>query len=165
MKKYFTKKNILLTLAVILVIIQFIRPAKNLGQAFGPDDITKTMNVPEDVKAILVASCYDCHSDFTNHMWYENIQPIGWWIGNHISDGKRHLNFSIYNTYKDKRKAHKFEEIGEMVSSDEMPMSSYTLVHGNAKLNEEQKRLLINWATMGYEQIKATLPAETEESH
>jgi len=164
MKKHFTKKNILFTLVIIFVIIQFIRPTKNTGNAFGADDITKTVNVPEVVKNILVTSCYDCHSDFTNHMWYENIQPIGWWIGNHISDGKRHLNFSIYNTYKDKRKAHKMEEIGEMVSSDEMPMSSYTLIHGNAKLNEEQNRLLINWASMCHEQLKENVKEE-EESH
>lgn len=160
MKKYFTKKAILGTLLIVLVVIQFIRPAKNLAQAFGADDITKSVNVPEEVKNILVASCYDCHSDFTNHMWYENIQPIGWWIGHHISDGKRHLNFSIFNTYKDKRKAHKFEEIGEMVSSDEMPMSSYTLIHGDAKLNDAQKRLLIDWAQAGQAQFK---PQESED--
>ncbi len=165
MKKYFTKKNILYTLVILFITIQFFRPAKNTGEAFGPDDVTKTVNVPEDVKNILMTSCYDCHSDNTNHMWYENIQPIGWWISNHINEGKRELNFSVFNIYKDKRKAHKMEEIGEMVSSDEMPMSSYTLIHGNAKLNEEQKRLLINWASMCHGQIKQTLPEEKEESH
>ncbi len=156
MKKYFTKKIILRLLLVIFILIQFIRPSKNLGQAFGVDDITKTVNVPETVKNILVASCYDCHSDYTNHMWYENIQPIGWWIANHINDGKRHLNFSVYNTYKDQRKAHKFEEIGEMLGADEMPMSSYTLIHGKAILSEEQKRTIINWAAMGHEQYKGS---------
>ena len=165
MKKYLTKKIIFRSLIVVLLVIQFIRPSKNVGEAFGPDDVTKTVNVPEDVKNILVASCYDCHSNHTNHMWYENIQPIGWWIANHINEGKRELNFSEFNSYKDKRKAHKFEEIGEMVGEGEMPMESYTLIHGNAKLNEEQKRLLINWATMCHEQIKSTLPTETEESH
>lgn len=161
MKKYFTKRNVLVTLSVIFVVIQFIRPSKNLGEAFGPDDITNTVSVPEEVKKVLVASCYDCHSNHTNHMWYENIQPIGWWIANHINDGKRHLNFSVYNTYKDKRKAHKFEEIGEMISEGEMPMTSYTLIHGDAKLNEEQKRLVINWAAMG--QAKFKQPEEQEE--
>lgn len=165
MKKYFTKKIIIRSLLVILLVIQFIRPSKNSGEAFGANDITNSVNVPEDIKSILVASCYDCHSNHTNHMWYENFQPIGWWIADHISEGKRELNFSEFNNYKPKRKAHKFEEIGEMVSDDEMPMSSYTIIHGNAKLNDEQKRLLINWATQCHEQIKATLPAEKEESH
>ncbi|HWY12319.1 MAG TPA: heme-binding domain-containing protein [Bacteroidia bacterium] len=154
MKKYFKLKNILLTFVSVFGIIQFIRPAKNLGEAFGPNDITYSVNVPENVKNILVVSCYDCHSNHTNHMWYENIQPIGWWIGKHISKGKRHLNFSEFNTYKDKRKSRKFEEIGETVSAKEMPMSSYTLIHGNAKLNDEQIKLVLNWTTAGHEKFK-----------
>ncbi len=156
MKKYFTKRIILRSLLVILIVIQFIRPAKNSGEAFGPKDITNSVNIPEDVKNILIASCYDCHSNYTDHMWYENIQPIGWWIGNHINEGKRELNFSEFHDYSDKHKAHKFEEIGEMVSDDAMPMSSYTWMHGNAKLNDEQKRLVINWATKGHEQFSTS---------
>ena len=108
MKKYFKLKNILLTLLVIFIVIQFIRPDKNIGESFGPNDISQSVEVPENVKNILVTSCFDCHSNKTNHMWYENIQPIGWWIGNHIKEGKSELNFSEFNTYKDKRKAHKF---------------------------------------------------------
>ncbi len=156
MKKFLNPKIILRTVLVVLIVIQFIRPAKNQGEAFGREDVTWSVNVPEDVKNILVASCYDCHSDHTNHMWYENIQPIGWWISNHINEGKKHLNFSVFNTYKDKRKAHKFEEIAETVSAGEMPMSSYTRIHGNAKLNDEQKRLLINWATLSRQQYEKT---------
>lgn len=155
MKQFFkSPKKIALVCLIIFLVIQFIRPARNTGSAFGGDDITHSVNVPENVKSILVASCYDCHSDHTEHMWYENIQPLGWWIGNHISEGKRELNFSVFNTYKDKRKAHKFEEIAEMVEKDEMPMSSYTIVHSSAKLSKEQKDLLIQWAKAGQEQFK-----------
>lgn len=154
MKKYFTKKNIFVTLAIIFVVIQFIRPGKNTGEVYGENDITKSVNVPEEVKNVLAVACYDCHSNHTNHMWYENIQPIGWWIANHINEGKRELNFSEFNSYKDKRKAHKFEEIGEMVGEGEMPMESYTWIHGNAKLNEEQARLIINWAALCQQQYK-----------
>ena len=139
-------KHIALILVAILLVIQLIPTNKNTGQAFGANDITHSVTVPEEIKNILVTSCYDCHSDFTNHMWYESIQPIGWWIHHHIDDGKRHLNFSQFNTYKDKKKSHKLEELSEMVSSGEMPMSSYTLVHGNAKLSAEQQKTLIDWA-------------------
>lgn len=160
MKKYLTRKIILRTLLIILVLIQFIRPSKNSGEAFGANDITKSVNVPDEVRNVLVTSCFDCHSDHTNHMWYENIQPIGWWIGNHISEGKKHLNFSIFNTYSDKRKAHKLEEIGETVASGEMPMDSYTSVHGKAKLTDEQKRALIDWASSAQKQFEKSELAE-----
>ena len=84
-------------------------------------------------------------------MWYENIQPLGWWIGKHITDGKKEINFSEFNTYKPKRKAHKFKEIVEMVEEDEMPLPSYLIVHGGARLNDSQKKLLIEWAKNGKE--------------
>ena len=148
MKYKLNSRKTIGTIAVILIIFQFFQPAKNEGEAFGENDIMHAVNTPEEVKNILVTSCYDCHSNFTHHMWYEKIQPVGWWIGHHIKDGKRHLNFSEFNTYKDKRKAHKLEELAEMVSEGEMPMTSYTLIHGNAKLSDVQKKLLVDWANV-----------------
>lgn len=154
-------KIILMILLGILLIMQLFQTSKNDGSAFGENDIMHAVNVPEEVKNILVTSCYDCHSDFTNHMWYEKIQPIGWWIHHHIDEGKSHLNFSQFKTYKDKRKAHKLEELGEMVSEGEMPMASYTLIHSEAKLTEAEKKLLIDWANTS----RAQFPGEESEEH
>jgi hypothetical protein len=150
MKAFFkSPKKIFLVLVILFLAIQFIRPSRNTGSAFGQEDITHSVDVPEDVRSLLVTACYDCHSDHTDHMWYENIQPVGWWIGNHIQEGKDELNFSVFNSYKDKRKSHKFEEITEMVEEDHMPLSSYTFIHGQAKLSPEQKEKLIQWAKAG----------------
>ena len=124
-------KRILYAIIIILVIIQFFRPSKNLGESFTSDDITYSLPVNDEVKNILSKSCFDCHSNHTNHMWYENIQPLGWWISKHITDGKKEINFSEFNTYKPKRKAHKFKEIVEMVEEDEMPLPSYLILCGH----------------------------------
>jgi hypothetical protein len=32
-----------------------------------------------------------------------------------------------------------------MIQKGEMPLQSYTLIHGNAKLSENQKTEIINW--------------------
>lgn len=154
MKNLSKPKTVLMILLGVLLVLQLFQTNKNEGEAMGENDIFHAIPTPDAVKAILVTSCFDCHSDFTNHMWYEKIQPIGWWIHHHIDEGKRHLNFSQFNTYKDKRKSHKLEELSEMVSADEMPMSSYTLVHGNAKLTAEQKKVLIDWANTSRAQFK-----------
>jgi hypothetical protein len=148
------KKIALAVFIIILLGIQFVRPAKNTGEAYTNTDITVAVNTPDPVKTILVTSCYDCHSNYTDHRWYENIQPIGWWIADHIKEGKGELNFSEFNNYNAKRKAHKFEEIIEMVEEDKMPLSSYTLMHGNAKLSPEQKLTLQEWAKAGHVQFK-----------
>jgi hypothetical protein len=37
------------------------------------------------------------------------------------------------------------EECIEEIESGEMPLKSYTLMHKGAKLNKQQKTMLINW--------------------
>jgi hypothetical protein len=88
------KKKIGIVILVILVVIQFIRPTRNKSTEVQVNDISVAMNVPADVMNVLKTSCYDCHSNNTSDMWYMNIQPIGWWVSNHIEEGKEELNFS-----------------------------------------------------------------------
>src|SRR5688500_5158531 len=123
MKKWSWKKKIFVSLLLIFVLIQFIRPAKNEGKPYGANDYTHSLSVSPEIKNILETSCFDCHSNKTNHRWYENVQPFGWWMNNHISEGKEELNFSEFNTYSDKKKAHKLEETAEMVEEGEMPLN------------------------------------------
>ncbi|MBS1486342.1 MAG: heme-binding domain-containing protein [Bacteroidetes bacterium] len=150
-------KKILLALAAILVIIQFIRPARNTGEAEGPNFIATKYNLPEEVHTILKQSCYDCHSNHTNYPWYTNIQPLGWWIQySHINDGKRHLNFSEYATYKDKRAKHKMEDIIDEMKEGGMPLGSYTFIHRDTKLTAEQTKTITDWATA----VGATIQVE-----
>lgn len=132
-----------------LILIQFIPYSKNSAPISGLQDINHAVPVSPAVKNILETSCYDCHSDSTHYYWYFNIQPIAWWLNNHIVEGKRELNFSIFNSYSSQRKHRKFQEIIEQVSSDEMPVSSYILIHNNAKLTSDQKLMLIEWAEAG----------------
>jgi len=139
-------KKILYAVLAILVVIQFIRPAKNEGELEGQSDISKKYEVPADVHAILKTSCYDCHSNKTTYPWYVNIQPIGWWLQHHVNEGKEELNFSEFATYTEKRAKHKFEEIADEVKEGEMPISSYTIIHHNAVLTAEQNKLVVEWA-------------------
>ena len=140
------KKKIGLVLLAILVIIQFIRPTRNESTTPSPNDISGHFAVPADVQAILKRSCNDCHSNNTVYPWYTNVQPIGWWLQNHVNEGKRELNFSEFSTYTPKRQSHKMEEVAEQVKKGEMPLDSYLWVHTEAKLSDADKQLLVQWA-------------------
>ena len=140
------KKKILITILIILAVIQFIRPARNISSAISANDITKHYTVPLDVQQILKVSCNDCHSNNTVYPWYTNIQPVGWWMQKHVNDGKKELNFSEFASYTPKRQHHKLEEVIEQVKDDHMPLNSYLWIHDDAKLNEEQKKKLMDWA-------------------
>ncbi|CAN5339004.1 heme-binding domain-containing protein [soil metagenome] len=135
------KKKFLYLLLIIFVVIQFFRSERNLGDR----ETENTIFVTQQVGRILQASCYDCHSNGTNYPWYTNIQPIGWWMNHHVNEGKEELNFSEFESYSLKRKLHKLKEIKEQIEEDEMPLSSYTFQHGEAKLTAEQKVILSKW--------------------
>lgn len=139
-------KRIIIGLLIILIIAQFFQPGKNKGYALSATDITHVVPVPDTVMALLKVACYDCHSDSTRYPWYNHITPVNWWLKNHIDDGKRHLNYSQYTTGSYKRKMRRLEETAEQVEKHEMPIGSYLWIHKDARLNDAQRKLIIDWA-------------------
>ena len=156
------KNKILIGLGAVLILIQFIRPAKNLSDDRTYDVSTKYA-VPADVKSLLKVSCDDCQSNKTEYPWYSNIQPVAWFLDHHVTDGKRHLNFSNFTSRSVAYQNHKFEETIEMIKEGEMPLESYTYfgLHSGAKLTEVQKQTLINWAQTNMDSLKAQYPADS----
>ena len=140
-------KKILLGLLVVFIIIQFIQPARNKSNQVLLTDLTRTLNVPQHVQSILQSACYDCHSNNTSYPWYSRIQPFGWMLAAHIREGKAELNFSDFGSYSLRRQLSKLSGIGNSIKDGTMPISSYELIHKNARLSKEDKALLIEWAT------------------
>ena len=138
--------KILIGILAVFVLIQFIRPAKNVGKAMLGTDITNIVAVPPNIQNQLRTSCYDCHSNNTNYPWYANVQPVGWWLANHIKEGKGELNFNEFGSYSKRRQLSKLKAIGKSIQDGSMPLSSYTLIHRNAKLSAEDKQMIMDWA-------------------
>jgi len=155
------KKKILILLAAILIIIQFFRPAKNISSAKSSADISSIYTVPGEVNTILDKACNDCHSNNTVYPWYAEVQPVAWWLNNHIEEGKDELNFSEFGSYSPARRYHKLEEIKEMIDDNEMPLSSYTLIHTDAKLTDAETQALINWSESIRNEMKTKYPADS----
>ena len=123
--------------------------------------ISKKYPLPDSVETILKASCYDCHSNSTVYPWYANIEPVAGWLANHINEGKQHLNFSEFAAYKVNRQYKVINGISKSIKENEMPLSSYTLIHTYAKLSPAQSATLINWADGIAANIKANNPADS----
>lgn len=147
-------KKIFYILLLAFVIIQFFQIDKTNPPVDETKDFLKINNTPEAIATQIKASCYDCHSNESKYPWYSNIQPIAWFLKNHIDEGREELNFSEFGTYKAKRQAHKMEECAELIEKDEMPLSSYTIIHKDAVLDASQKELLISYFKQMQSQIK-----------
>ena len=158
MKKYI--KPVLLGLLAIFLLSQLIRPAKNQSNDQA-NDVSKKSPVPDSVQAILKVACNDCHSNATVYPWYAEVQPVAWWLANHVEEGKEHLNLSNFTARRVAIQNHKFEEIIEMVKEGEMPLASYTWIHRDAILTEGQKQTLINWAQTNMDSLKVQYPADS----
>lgn len=159
MKKMFKILGIILL--VVLVMIQFFHPAKNIAATPSTHHISKLYVVPANVEQILVKACYDCHSNTTKYPWYSNIQPVHWWLDDHIKDGKRHLNFDEFTTYRVARQYKKLEECISEVKDGEMPLKNYSYIHKDAVLTEIEKEALFSWCDGIRDSIKTKYPADS----
>ncbi|MBV9216959.1 MAG: heme-binding domain-containing protein [Acidobacteria bacterium] len=139
-------KITVIVLAVAFIVLQFFRIDTTAPVTNPADTLAATTDVPPDISLILGRSCDDCHTNNTRYPWYAQIQPTAWFLKNHIDDGRRHLNFSIWNSYDDKKKAKKLDEVCEEVQSGEMPLPSYLWIHHDAVLNEGEKKALCAWS-------------------
>lgn len=139
-------KKILIIGSVIFLLIQLYQPARNL--AYEQDltaNFTKVYTVPKNIETILRNSCYDCHSNNTNYPWYSYIQPARMLMESHIKKGKKDLNFNEWGNYSSRKQNNKLDRIAKQIQSNEMPLSSYTMIHKNATLSATQKKEVLDW--------------------
>ena len=138
-------KKIVKLVMLLFVLIQFYRPSKNTSTEVSVADFLKITNADESVSILFKTSCYDCHSNNTKYPWYAQVAPISWMVAHHVDEGKEELNFSEWNTFSQKRKEKKLDEIIEMLEEREMPLKTYLPMHSEAKLSDTQNQKLIDW--------------------
>lgn len=143
------KKVLKIILAIVLFIfiaIQFYQPALNVdkGQVY-TTDFTQFYKMPVQIKTMFQTSCYDCHSNNTKYVWYDYVQPARALVENHIKNAKEDLNFNEWGTYSNRKQERLLNSIKEQIETKQMPLSSYTLMHTDAKLNDEQIKTLTDW--------------------
>lgn len=134
-------KRTLLIFFIIFILMQLIQTNKeNTAQEKNLE--MKVDNI--EVYNILKTACYDCHSNETVWPWYSKIAPFSWVVSNHVTEGKKALNFSTWENYNQEEKDEKIKDIYRTAYAS-MPLPSYIFAHENADLTKEQRSLIRNW--------------------
>ena len=133
-----------LVVAIVLVI-QVIPVERNVSTVPPGQSFERTEKVPANVAAILKVSCYDCHSNNTRYPWYSELQPGAYFMAQHIKEGKEELNFDEFNNYSKRRKKAKIKSIISQIEKEEMPLKSYLLLHPDAGLTPNKKKVLLQF--------------------
>ena len=147
-------KIIALILLVGFVGIQFVPTDLNQSNTVPRADFVLVNDTPENISALLQESCYDCHSNNTQYPWYNKVQPVAWFLEDHIDEGKAELNFNEWDAYSNRRKKSKLKSITSQINDNEMPLASYTLIHKDAKLSKSEKALIIDYMKNLKEKLK-----------
>ena len=138
-------KRILLLLLLVFIVIQLIPNDRWDIEVEADRTLAGLTQPPAEVANLLEVACYDCHAYGTEYPWYSNVAPVSFWIDHHVEEGREHLNFSEWASYSAKQQRHKLEECAEEVGEGEMPLESYTWMHGEAKLSQDQRNMLVEW--------------------
>ena len=139
-------KKIGIGLILVMILIQFF-PGEQPGTIEeNPGDIHNEIKIEAGISNLLKTACYDCHSNETVYPWYSGIAPVSWLVNHDVEEGRDELNFSEWANYSLRRKNHKLEEVIELVEEGEMPIPIYTITHSDAKLSQEEIKLLVKWA-------------------
>ncbi|HLF34388.1 MAG TPA: heme-binding domain-containing protein [Cyclobacteriaceae bacterium] len=139
-------KLILVIIAVLLIVIQFINSKLPQTADAGSQDLFVTENVPDEVRALISRSCYDCHSMETKYPWYSYVAPVKWIIKHDINWGRGGVNFSDWGSLDDIDKVEKLGEISEVIEAREMPLKKYLILHPEARLTTDERQNIILWA-------------------
>ena len=133
-------------LLLIVIAIQFVRPARTNP----PTDHTATLpariQVPADVRGILERACRDCHSNETKWPWYSNVAPVSWFVIDHVNHGRSHFNYSEWSKYPPVETSKLLKNSCELTRKGAMPMASYLWMHRSARLSPSDVDALCDWA-------------------
>lgn len=124
----------LIGLVALFALIQLVP----YGHAWNNPPVTKAAQWPDARSAALAkTSCLDCHSNMTNWWWGTKVAPASWLAENDVSGGRKHLNFSEWDTPQPD-----VDEVVEAITSGGMPPLQYRVVHPGAGLSTADRDAL-----------------------
>lgn len=139
------RKRLLIALAVSAVLIQLVRIDKTNPPVDPKIDFQTIAQPPAEVLSAIRAACYDCHSYETTYPWYSNVAPVSWWMKWHMNEAIEHFNFSTLGSLNAEDLKSALGSAAEEIRKGEMPLRSYTWMHPQARLSDEQRALLAHW--------------------
>lgn len=142
----FIKRSFLLFF-VLLIAIQFYNPYKVEYEmnSLNENDIIINNKSSDEVAVLLRNTCYDCHSNITQKYWYSNVAPVSWFINKDITEGRKSLNFSNWESYTFQERVDFAGAIMLQMYEGWMPTDEYIWMHKGAKLTKKEKNKITEW--------------------
>ena len=126
--------------------IQFYRPHENIAMIDNSKDFLIQENAPERIVTLFKESCYDCHSNHTTYLWYDNIAPLSWYVDGIIQKAKFSLNFSKWGDLEPwRRRLFLQGAIPYDIEIRKMPPENYLLLHEDSHISTHDAQRIQKW--------------------
>jgi mono/diheme cytochrome c family protein len=119
----------------VFVLIQFVPYGRDHAN---PSVTQAAAFAPGPGLELARGACFDCHSNETEWPWYTNIAPSSWLVQRDVDEGRASLNFSEWD-----RPQGEPDEMIEVIRDGDMPPTSYTLIHPEARLSDADRATLL----------------------
>ncbi len=154
-------KKVLLSIGVLVIVAFGVIQLIPVDRSNPP--VEADIPTSPAVKTILKRACYDCHSNETVWPSYSRVAPVSWVVAWDVRKGREELNFSTWNQYSLEERAKKVKESWEKVEEGEMAPWFYVLLHPEAGLEAEDRRVLRDWGAGSSGLIEDDDDEESEE--
>ncbi len=117
---------------ILLITVIFFSFTKDLNEDYIATSVIEPLEIPEDVKAVLDNKCIGCHSNDAKG-----------------GKSKMKMNFDKFTNggYSTGKTISKLGKITKQLNKDKMPPKKYLDKYPDKKLTEEERKLLLNWAS------------------
>jgi hypothetical protein len=112
---------------------------------------TRLIEITKDyhllVAPLFQKACADCHSGDTQYPWYYSVPGIHGRIRKDIDEAREAMEIS--NGYPFQSHATPLEDlrlVEKVIRDSSMPPIRYRIMHPLARLNEQEKKRIIDWA-------------------
>ena len=129
---------------IVFFLVFLVMQAFQIDKTNPTSEKSLEIQAPKEVMTIFKKACFDCHSNNTVWPWYSNIAPMSWTVKNHVEDGRRALNLSLWNSLSKEEQEKKLKKIYKKVYAA-MPLASYIALHEEADLTKEERSLIREW--------------------
>ena len=123
-------------------VIQVVRPEKTNPPVDPAQTLQAQFGESHPAVSVVGRACKDCHTNETSWPWYSHVAPVSWLVTHDVEEGREAVNFSSWSSYSEEQKTKLMKKLCEEVSEGEMPMSTYTFLHPDAKLSATDVRAI-----------------------
>jgi hypothetical protein len=138
-------RRIVLVLVIVLAGAQLIRLAKTNPPIDPRRTLHASLSVDAPIAAIFERSCKDCHTHETVWPWYSNVAPISWMVIHDVNEGRGKMDLSEWAGYDAAEQHTLLEHMCREVSSGDMPIFAYKIIHTRAVLSDADKKAICDW--------------------